>query len=69
MYLSDKGADLGTREAERKAALKYLAGDNWNKKAYAFYGNEVMEFAAEYQEQIDIINKMASLAESRRASR
>ena len=69
LYLSDLGADLGTREAERKSALRYLAGSNWNKKAYAFYGNEVMEFAAEYQEQIDIINKMASLAESRRASR
>ena len=69
LYLSDLGADLGTREAERKSALKYLAGANWNKPSVRFYGDDVMEFAADYQEQIDIINKMASLAESRRASR
>jgi len=69
LLLKDNGAAAGGYEAERKAALKYLAGSNWNKKAYAFYGNDVMEFAADYQEQIDIINKMASLAESRRASR
>ena len=69
LLLKDNGAAAGGYAAERKAALKYLAGSNWNKKAYAFYGNDVMEFAADYQEQIDIINKMASLAESRRASR
>ena len=62
LYLSDLGADLGTRKAERKSALKYLAGANWNKPSVRFYGDDVMEFAAEYQEQIDIINKMASLA-------
>jgi len=60
LLLKDNGAAAGGYEAERKAALKYLAGSNWNKKAYAFYGNDVMEFAADYQEQIDIINKMAS---------
>jgi len=59
LLLKDNGAAAGGYEAERKAALKYLAGSNWNKKAYAFYGNDVMEFAADYQEQIDIINKMA----------
>ena len=59
LLLKDNGASAGGYEAERKAALKYLAGSNWNKKAYAFYGNDVMEFAADYQEQIDIINKMA----------
>src|SRR3989338_2454074 len=69
LLLKDNGAAAGGYEAERKAALKYLAGSNWNKKAYAFYGNDVMEFATDYQEQIDIINKMASLAEFRRASR
>ena len=60
LLLKDNGASVGGYAAERKAALKYLAGGNWNKPAYAFYGNDVMEFAAEYQEQIDIINKMAS---------
>lgn len=61
LYLSDNGADLGTREAERKAALKYLAGANWNKSSVRFYGDDVMEFATDYQEQIDIMNKMARL--------
>jgi len=60
LLLKDNGAAAGGYAAERKAALKYLAGGNWNKPAYAFYGNDVMEFAADYQEQIDIINKMAS---------
>lgn len=60
LLLKDNGASEGGYAAERKAALKYLAGANWSKPAYAFYGNDVMEFAAEYQEQIDIINKMAS---------
>lgn len=60
LLLKDNGASAGGYAAERKAALKYLAGSRWNKPAYAFYGNDVMEFAAEYQEQIDIINKMAS---------
>lgn len=59
LLLKDNGASAGGYAAERKAALKYLAGGNWNKPAYAFYGNDVMEFAADYQEQIDIINKMA----------
>lgn len=59
LLLKDNGAAAGGYAAERKAALKYLAGGNWNKPAYAFYGNDVMEFAADYQEQIDIINKMA----------
>lgn len=59
LLLSDNGADLGTFEAERKAALKYLAGSNWNKPSVRFYGDDVMEFASDYQEQIDIVNKLA----------
>lgn len=59
LLLSDNGADLGTFEAERKAALKYLAGSNWNKPSVKFYGDDVMEFASDYQEQIDIVNKLA----------
>ena len=59
LFLSDNGADLGTPEAERKSALKYLAGSNWNKPSVRFYGDDVMEFASEYQDQIDIVNKLA----------
>lgn len=55
LYLTDAGAKYGDKATERKAALKYLAGSNWNNKAYAFYGDDVMDFALKYQEQIDII--------------
>lgn len=57
LLLMDNGADRGTIAAERLAALRYLAGwTNANKKAYAFYGDDVMELAAKYQRQIDILN-------------
>lgn len=60
LLLKDNGAAEGGYDAERRAALRYLAGSNWKKSAYSFYGDDVMEFAADYQEQIDIINKMVS---------
>lgn len=50
----------GGVENERVAALKYLAGGNWQKPAYKFYGNEVMSYALEYQEQIEILQSLAS---------
>lgn len=50
----------GGVENERIAALKYLAGGNWQKPAYQFYGNEVMSYALEYQEQIEILQSLAS---------
>ncbi len=58
LLLRDNGAAKGTRAAERLAALRYLAGwANASKSAYAFYGNDVMEFADEYQAQINILNR------------
>ncbi len=56
ILLKDNGGAKGTREAERLAALRYLAGwKNATKPSYAFYGNEVMDLADYYQKQIDII--------------
>lgn len=55
LLLKDNGAAEGTYAAERKAALRYLAGGNWKKPAYAFYGDDVMALAAKYQEQMNII--------------
>lgn len=56
ILLMDNGADKQTYAAERLAALRYLAGwANASKKAYAFYGDDVMELAAKYQRQIDIL--------------
>ncbi len=57
ILLMDNGADKSTAAAERLAALRYLAGwTNAGKKAYAFYGDDVMDLAAKYQKQIDILN-------------
>jgi hypothetical protein len=40
----------------RLAALRYLAGwGNAKKPAYAFYGDDVMSFADEFQRDIDIL--------------
>lgn len=56
LLMKDNGAAAGDRASERLAALRYLAGwNNANKRAYAFYGDDVMEFADEYQKQIDIL--------------
>lgn len=56
ILMSDNGADGGSREAERLAALRYFAGwANAKKAAYAFYGDDVMAFADLYQRDIDIL--------------
>ena len=58
LLMADNGADKGTREAERLAALRYLAGwKNATKPAYAFYGDDVMEFADKFQKQIDVLER------------
>lgn len=58
ILLMDNGADKGTAAAERLAALRYLAGwANAKKRAYAFYGDDVMELAAKYQRQINILQQ------------
>jgi len=54
--LNDNGASKGGYNAERLASLRYFAGwANATKPAYAFYGDDVMGFAAEYQSLIDIL--------------
>lgn len=56
LLLKDNGATRGTYAAERLAALRYFAGwGNAEKPAYAFYGDGVMEHAAFYQKQINIL--------------
>ena len=54
MLMADNGAAAQTPAAERLAALRYFAG--WggaSNPAYSFYGDGVMEFAAEFQQDID----------------
>lgn len=56
LLMKDNGADARTPEAERLAALRYLAGwKNASKSAYAFYGDDVMSLAAKFQSQIDVL--------------
>lgn len=55
LLLKDNGGAGGDYNKERRAALKYLAGANWNKRAYAFYGDDVMALAAKYQAQINVL--------------
>ncbi len=58
LLLKDNGAARGTRASERLAALRYLAGwKNAEKPSFAFYGNEVMDYADQYQAQIDVLNR------------
>ena len=54
MLMSDNGADAQTPRAERLAALRYFAGwTHANNPAYAFYGDGVMGFASQFQQDIN----------------
>jgi peptidoglycan hydrolase CwlO-like protein len=56
LLMADNGADQQTEQAERLAALRYLAGwTNATKPAYSFYGDDVMSLAAKFQKDIDIL--------------
>lgn len=56
ILMMDNGADTQTRDAERLAALRYLAGwKNASKAAYSFYGDDVMELADKFQSQINVL--------------
>ncbi len=54
MLMADNGASAQTPAAERLAALRYFAGYAGAKNpAYAFYGDGVMQFASQFQQDID----------------
>jgi hypothetical protein len=55
LYMSDMGADAGTRTAERNAACKYFSGRSCSG-SISIYGNSVMELRDDIQGQIDILN-------------
>lgn len=56
LYMADLGAGAGTYAAEHTAALKYFAGGSWKNPAFSFYGDSVMQYAAEFQQQMDILS-------------
>ncbi len=57
LYLSDSGASSGTYAAERNAACKYYSGRSCDTRVprNQFYGDSVMDNAAFFQNQIDIL--------------
>jgi len=56
LLMADNGADQQTPQAERLAALRYLAGwNNANKPAYSFYGDDVMSLAEKFQRDIEVL--------------
>lgn len=56
LYMTDLGASAQTPTAERTAALKYFAGSYYTNPRFAPYGDSVMKFAANFQQEIDILN-------------
>ncbi len=55
IYMADLGASAQTPQAERTAALKYFAGGNYTNPAYSFYGDGVMGFADQFQQDIETL--------------
>ncbi len=55
IYMSDLGADAGTPAAQRKAALRYLAGSHWQNPAYAFYWQSVQSYMQQYEQDIAVL--------------
>ncbi|MFA6278848.1 MAG: hypothetical protein WCS97_01105 [Candidatus Paceibacterota bacterium] len=56
LYMTDLGAATQTPTAERTAALKYFAGSYYKTPAFAPYGDNVMRFAKDFQQEIDILS-------------
>ena len=56
LYMTDLGAAARTPSAERTAALKYFAGSYYANPRFATYGDNVMQFAADFEQEIDILS-------------
>ncbi len=56
LLMMDNGADKGTRYAEHKAAVRYLAGwRNAEKKEYWWYGDKTMKYRDKYAKDIEAL--------------
>ncbi len=58
LYMSELGASAGTYTAEKTAAAKYYAGNNYLTSAGQSYGNSVIAKAAKFQEDIDFLENL-----------
>lgn len=52
IYLADLGAGAGGYTAERRAALQYYAGGNWQSPGVQFYGDQVIQRAENIQQNM-----------------
>ncbi len=57
LYMTDLGAATQMPSDERTAALKYFAGGYYRNPAFASYGDNVMKFARDFQQEINILNE------------
>lgn len=55
LYLARSGANAKTTASEKKAAATYYCGSNWQRYSCSYYASKVMETAAQYQDNIDIL--------------
>lgn len=56
LLLKDNGAVYGDRAKEHRAAMCYLAGcGNAKKASLQFYGDNVLKYAKEYEEQMELL--------------
>lgn len=60
LKLVSNGAGSHTYQGEHTAAAKYIAGGNYKKSVGQAYANNVMDWAAHYQNQIDILSGVGS---------
>jgi len=60
LYLTDWGAASQKPKDEKKAAIAYLCGSSSQRcvKYYGWYGDIVMEYARQYQKDIELIEKV-----------
>ena len=54
LKLAEAGATQKTKEAERKAALIYFAGENWDNPAFGFYADSVLELARDIEKELKL---------------
>jgi membrane-bound lytic murein transglycosylase B len=52
LKLAEAGATSKTAQAERKAALMYFAGENWDNPAFGFYADSILELAQEMEAEM-----------------
>ncbi|MDO8585239.1 MAG: lytic murein transglycosylase [bacterium] len=57
LYLEDNGAAAQTAAAEKKASATYYCGSRWQRSACQFYASKVLEAAAGFQDDIEVLEQ------------